>query len=150
MDPTIVQVDSLVALKDEVPGYVQNYDLSNAQFFRLDDYSIAGPFNYIVEVACFEDCYFAWKKMIGKMEQQEWPKARDGPSCLSDTDANEIFGILAEELYAWCVKKCAGMSWVKIEAGANVKTEVDIKTEVDDSMEFGIKAEVKVKTESET
>ncbi|KAL6690069.1 hypothetical protein J3F84DRAFT_390673 [Trichoderma pleuroticola] len=51
---------------------------------------------------------------------------------------------------AWCVKKCAGMPWVKIEAEVNIKTEDDIKTESDDNMEFGIKAEVKVKMESET
>ncbi|KAK4085262.1 uncharacterized protein Triagg1_252 [Trichoderma aggressivum f. europaeum] len=135
------------------------------------------PWPQIIEVAWFEDCYFAWMKTIVGTERQEWPEARTERSCLPETNLNNVFHIVLGELdeclgcngaignnratilnfgkgpydtLAWYGEKCADMPWVKIEAGANVKTEVDIKTEFDDSMEFEIKAEVKVKMGSET
>lgn len=142
MTLTIVPVDSLLALRDGVPYYLRNYNLSDALYFRVDSYSRRGEFNYHTEVACFADCYFAWKRTILKTRELAWPEARYDPSYLSDADMDQVLYILVTELdkhrrsglgledtrcvvfeemgetprdrLAWAVRKCSDMVWVEI------------------------------------
>ncbi|KAM6486082.1 hypothetical protein HDV62DRAFT_353117 [Trichoderma sp. SZMC 28011] len=142
MTLTIVPVDSLLALRGGVPYYLRNYNLDDALYFRVDSYPHRGDFNYHTEVACFHDCYFAWKRTILKTRELAWPEARYEPHYLSDEDMDQVLYILVTELdqhrrsglgledtrcvvfeemgesprdrLAWAVRHCSDMVWVEI------------------------------------
>ncbi|KAL7933060.1 hypothetical protein V8C35DRAFT_281377 [Trichoderma chlorosporum] len=137
----MAQVESLESLK-VVPNYFKVDDLAHAQFFRYKNESVEGPFVTVVEVACLKDCYFVWRMIIDKMRQPVWPKAVVGLPSLSDTDMNDMFVMIFDELpkyqsdhaaigseritifehyekpyerMAWCVKRCDGKPWFEIK-----------------------------------
>ncbi|KAL6873034.1 hypothetical protein J3F83DRAFT_760071 [Trichoderma novae-zelandiae] len=127
------QVESPVALTgcDSCDG---QYGLLDALFFRLIIDEVDGPFIVVTEVAWCQNIYLAWKLIIPKTQEPDWPKEVE--SELLD-DAAQVLDLVASELAAyqsgeaaygddervtvvkdtlervvWCVMRREGMPWI--------------------------------------
>lgn len=134
MSSEFAQVESLLALRDCDNDEVQSWlyeALSDALFFRLIVREVDGPFIIVNEVAWCHGYYLAWKLIISKLDEPDWP--REIASELLD-EAAEVLDLAACELYAyqsgyrsnervtlykdtlervaWCVSERPGMPWI--------------------------------------
>ncbi|OTA05094.1 hypothetical protein A9Z42_0057290 [Trichoderma parareesei] len=128
------QVESLVALTDCDNNELRDelYDaLSDALFFRLIVPEVAGPFIIVTEIAWCHGYILAWKMIIPKLEEPDWP---DGIGSELLDEASRVMDLAACELYAyqcgyrsdvrvtlfndtlervvWCVADVPGMPWI--------------------------------------
>ncbi|PTB66962.1 hypothetical protein BBK36DRAFT_1117698 [Trichoderma citrinoviride] len=130
MSSVFAQVESLLAMRD-LNSTEPQFVLPDALFFRLIVDEVAGPFIIVNEVAWCHGYYMAWKLMIPKNQEPDWP--HEVPSDLL-VEAADVLDLAACELYAyqsgyrsnqrvtvytdtlervaWCVRECVGMRWI--------------------------------------